>query len=327
MRIGRLTSTSKYDLFWPMPLALSYFQLGPFQWSVWDMAGECAWRCSNKTFLQSAFHSTVSQLNSTLQVASAALPCVAQIADCTAAHTPQYTSSWSKTTLQWCGWLVTTNHFLLCYICYICIHCCYICIRHLLRLKFPSKEWPGPKVFCQYAAVHSVGLNWNDRTKFNLCVCKPSWHETFPLNQLLTAVTDFGWPKTVSASRSRSQEKDICCSSGSESNPQMPLVLQCHPVVQATPAVHISLLPNKKAQSQVLASSCRTNRPWSLVIGQQPSCLSSCCPGRTSRLCTPSPLNIHWHHMKAHVWSLIIPHVQPQSTFCPFEYQSVLFRS
>ena len=229
------------------------------------MAGECAWRCSNKTFLQSALHSTVSQLNSTLQVDPAALPCVAQIADCTAAHTPQYTSSWSKTTLQWCGWLVTTNHFLLCYICYICIHCCYICIRHLLRLKFPSKEWPGPKVFCQYAAVHSVGLNWNDRTKFNLCVCKPSWHETFPLNQLLTAVTDFGWPKTVSASRSRSQEKDICCSSGSESNPQMPLVLQCHPVVQATPAVHISLLPNKKAQSQVLASSCRTSRPWSLV--------------------------------------------------------------
>ena len=245
--ISRLPTkaTSKYDLFWPMPLALSYFQLGPFQWSVWDMAGECAWRCSNKTFLQSALHSTVSQLNSTLQVDPAALPCVAQIADCTAAHTPQYTSSWSKTTLQWCGWLVTTNHFLLCYICYICIHCCYICICHLLRLKFPSKEWPGPKVFCQYAAVHSVGLNWNDRTKFNLCVCKPSWHETFPLNQLLTAVTDFGWPKNVSASRSRSQEKDSWCSSASEPNLQMPLVLHCHPVVQATPIVYDSF-PTRK---------------------------------------------------------------------------------
>ena len=43
-----------------------------------------------------------------------------------------------------------------------------------------------------------------------------------------------------------------------------------------------------------------------MVIDQQPSSLSSCCPGRTSRLSTPSPLNVYWHHMKAHVWSLII---------------------
>ena len=127
--MSRLASTSKYDLFWPMPLAPPYFQLGN----------------------QLQIHVQCSTAPHSLVAAGGQRPGIAMV--------------WLTGRLQM---LPSPLHLLHFHLLLLLLHLHSLLLHlHLLHLhlwlKLPSKDWSlrTKGIFCQSVAVHSVGLDWN----------------------------------------------------------------------------------------------------------------------------------------------------------------------
>ena len=127
--MSRLASTSKYDLFWPVPLAPPYFQLGN----------------------QLQIHVQCSTAPHSLVAAGGQRPGIAMV--------------WLTGRLQM---LPSPLHLLHFHLLLLLLHLHSLLLHlHLLHLhlwlKLPSKDWSlrTKGIFCQSVAVHSVGLNWH----------------------------------------------------------------------------------------------------------------------------------------------------------------------
>ena len=155
-----------------------------------------------------------------------------------------------------------------------------------------------------------------------MCVCKPSWHKLFLLNQFWRAV----FKQTLELLQT--------CMNREPRIGQLQLFLwaqpsdaTCCPMSSCCAASHTYVLYcslthpplNTKAQSSSIGSSRLTSRPWSLI--KKPLYLSSCCGGHTCLLLLPLWISI------GIVWNLAYGHALPAAPLSGGEWQLRLIKA